>query len=80
MVTSEGEFQDPDRDEERAALDDPDAGFVPGLEMPDNPRWFSPPLYGMKTYGSLYLPRQLATINSYMDELAQMRDEIRERL
>ena len=26
--------------------------------MPNNPRWFSPPLYGLKTYGDLFTPRQ----------------------
>jgi putative DNA methylase len=32
--------------------------WKPDVAMPDNPRWFSPPLYGLKTYGDLFTPRQ----------------------
>jgi putative DNA methylase len=33
--------------------------WKPDLAMPDNPRWFSPPLYGLKNFGDLFTPRQL---------------------
>ncbi|MFW5696114.1 MAG: hypothetical protein ACOCYB_13160 [Alkalispirochaeta sp.] len=39
----------------------------PGVEMPDNPRWFSPPLYGLKTYGDLFTPRQLTALTTFSD-------------
>jgi putative DNA methylase len=29
--------------------------WKPDLQMPDNPRWFSPPLYGLMTYGDLFI-------------------------
>ncbi len=30
--------------------------WKPEVAMPENPRWFSPPLYGLKTYGDLARP------------------------
>lgn len=30
--------------------------WKPEVEMPANPRWFSPPAYGLKTYGDLFTP------------------------
>ncbi len=33
----------------------------------DNPRWFSPPLYGLKTYGYLFTPRQLVALTTFSD-------------
>jgi putative DNA methylase len=35
--------------------------------MPNNPRWFSPPLYGLKTYGDLFTPRQLVALTTFSD-------------
>jgi putative DNA methylase len=39
--------------------------WKPEVTMPDNPRWFSPPLYGLKTYGELFTPRQLVTLTTF---------------
>lgn len=39
----------------------------PEVLMPENPRWFSPPLYGLKTYGDLFTPRQLIALNAFSD-------------
>lgn len=39
----------------------------PEVEMPENPRWFSPPLYGLKTYGDLFTPRQLVALTTLCD-------------
>ena len=41
--------------------------WSPTIEMPDNPRWFSPPLYGLKTYGDLFTPRQLVALTTFSD-------------
>jgi putative DNA methylase len=30
--------------------------WKPETLMPENPRWFSPPLYGLKAYGDLFTP------------------------
>jgi putative DNA methylase len=50
--------------------------WKPEVAMPDNPRWFSPPLYGLKTFGDLFTPRQLVALTTFSD-LAQ---EARERV
>jgi len=39
----------------------------PQLEMPNNPRWFSPPLYGLKTFGDLFTSRQLVVLETFSD-------------
>ena len=39
--------------------------WKPDVEMPENPRWFSPPLYGLKTYGDLFTPRQLVALMTF---------------
>ncbi len=41
--------------------------WKPEVAMPDNPRWFSPPLYGLKTYGDLFTPRQLVGLTTFSD-------------
>lgn len=41
--------------------------WKPEAAMPENPRWFSPPLYGLKTYGDLFTPRQLVALTTFSD-------------
>lgn len=41
--------------------------WKPSVAMPENPRWFSPPLYGLKTFGDLFTPRQLVALNTFSD-------------
>ena len=41
--------------------------WSPEVKMPDNPRWFSPPLYGLKTYGDLFTSRQLMALTTFAD-------------
>lgn len=41
--------------------------WKPEVEMPANPRWFSPPAYGLKTYGDLFTPRQLVALTTFPD-------------
>jgi putative DNA methylase len=41
--------------------------WKPDVPMPDNPRWFSPPLYGMTVYGDLFTPRQLLALTTFSD-------------
>jgi putative DNA methylase len=47
------------------------------LLMPENPRWFSPPAYGLKTYGDLFTPRQLVALTTFSDLVGEARDRIR---
>jgi putative DNA methylase len=41
--------------------------WQPDLPMPANPRWFSPPLYGLKTFGDLFSRRQLVALTRFSD-------------
>jgi len=49
--------------------------WKPELAMPDNPRWFSPPLYGLKTYGDLFTPRQLVALTTLSDLVHEARQQ-----
>lgn len=49
----------------------------PSGEMPANPRWFSPPAYGMTTWGDLFTVRQLVALTTFSDLVAEARDKIR---
>ncbi|MCW5970213.1 MAG: transposase [Blastocatellales bacterium] len=51
--------------------------WKPDLAMPENPRWFSPPLYGLKTYGDLFTPRQLVALTTFSDLVGEARERIR---
>ena len=41
--------------------------WIPELAMPENPRWFSPPIYGFKTYGQIFTARQLVSLTTLSD-------------
>jgi putative DNA methylase len=45
----------------------------PEVDMPENPRWFSPPLFGLKSYGSLFTNRQLQALNTFSDLIHEVR-------
>ena len=51
--------------------------WKPEVAMPENPRWFSPPLYGLKTYGDLFTPRQLVVLTTFSDLVQQARERVR---
>ena len=51
--------------------------WKPEVEMPANPRWFSPPLYGLKTYGDLFTPRQLVALTTFSDLVGEAMARIR---
>lgn len=50
--------------------------WKPEVAMPENPRWFSPPLYGLKTYGDLFTPRQLVALTTFSDLVTEARGKI----
>ncbi|MDE2342678.1 MAG: DUF1156 domain-containing protein [Betaproteobacteria bacterium] len=62
--------------EQEAILSSVNAVDVSGLDvdMPDNPRWFSPPGYGMKTFASLFTPRQLVALTTFSDLVSDARE------
>lgn len=48
----------------------------PEALMPENPRWFSPPAYGMKSFGDLFTDRQLVALNTFSDLVHEARAQI----
>ena len=51
--------------------------WKPELAMPNNPRWFSPPLYGLKTFGDLFTPRQLVALTTFSDLVSEAREQVK---
>lgn len=51
--------------------------WKPDVLMPENPRWFSPPLYGLKSYGDLFTARQLVALTTFSDLVGEARERIR---
>ncbi len=47
--------------------------WKPELAMPENPRWFSPPAYGLTTYGDIFAPRQLVALKTFSDLVGEAR-------
>ncbi|MBI5313195.1 MAG: DUF1156 domain-containing protein [Methylocystis sp.] len=45
------------------------------VDMPDNPRWFSPPAYGMKQYVDIFTPRQLVALTTFSDLVGEAREK-----
>jgi putative DNA methylase len=66
----------PTPEHERGARD-AQPSWKPDLAMPENPRWFSPPLYGLKTYGDLFTPRQLVAMDTFSDLVSDARERVR---
>jgi putative DNA methylase len=52
------------------------SGWKPEQSMPDNPRWFSPPLYGLSTYGDLFTNRQLVALTTFSDLVREAREKV----
>jgi len=50
--------------------------WKPEVAMPANPRWFSPPAYGLKTYGDLFTPRQLVALTTFSDLVGEAMQRI----
>ena len=53
-----------------------DPEWRPDLDMPDNRRWFSPPLYGMESFGDLFTDRQLVALTTFSDLVAEARERV----
>ena len=50
--------------------------WQPELRMPNDRRWFSPPIYGFLTYGDLFTPRQLVALTTFSDLVQQARERV----
>jgi len=60
--------------EEAAAKANPT--WRPELELPGNPRWFSPPDYGMPAFGDLFTARQLAALTIFSDLVSEAMEQV----
>jgi putative DNA methylase len=49
---------------------------APEAEMPANPRWFSPPIYGMSSYADLFTARQLTALTTFSDLVGEVRKTV----
>lgn len=49
----------------------------PDLKLPDNPRDFKTPNYGLTTFGDLFTPRQLVALTTFSDLVVEARSKIR---
>jgi len=58
-------------------VSEPEAAWLE-QSMPDNPRWFSPPGYGMKMYKSLFTSRQLVALTTFSDLVGEARERARQ--
>src|SRR4029077_20062331 len=72
-----GRVYDEPTPEHEAAAGKAKPEWKPDVAMPENPRWFSPPLYGLKTYGDLFTPRQLVALTSFSDLVGEVLECIR---
>ena len=69
-------YLDPSAEHELVAQD-ADPEWRPGLHMPGNRRWFSPPLYGLTTFGDLFTDRQLVALTTFSDLVTEARERVR---
>ena len=51
--------------------------WQPDVAMPANPRWFSPPLFGLTTYGDLFTKRQLVALTTFSDLVGEAMQQVR---
>ncbi len=63
--------------EQEASAKEAKPEWKPEQSLPKNPRWFSPPDYGMPTYGDLFTPRQLVTLTTYAKLAGEGMEKVR---
>ena len=62
--------------EKTARMAEPD--WRPQGVMPDDRRWFSPPLYGMTDWADLFTDRQLVALTTFSDLVGEARERVRQ--
>ncbi len=50
--------------------------WKPDMALPDNPRDFKTPNYGLTTYGDLFTPRQLVALTTFSDLVEEVREQV----
>lgn len=51
--------------------------WKPDMKLPDNPRDFKTPNYGLTTFGDIFTPRQLVALTTFSDLVTEVRERIR---
>lgn len=59
-----------------AAADVPAPTGLPSGSVAENPRWFSPPQYGLTKFSDLFTNRQLVALTTFSDLVGEARDQI----
>ena len=68
-------YLNPTAEQESIAREVP-AVWKPDMPLPDNPRDFKTPNYGLTTYGDLFTPRQLVALTTFSDFVQQARERV----
>lgn len=58
------------------AAENAQPAWEPEGELPNNPRDFKTPNYGMKTFASLFTPRQLVALTTFSDLVGEARERV----
>ncbi len=66
----------PPLEEHEAIANEAKPNWEPETPLPDNPRDFKTPNYGMKTYGDLFTPRQLVALTTFSDLVQEARARV----
>ena len=69
------EYNTPTEEQLDAASANAPSEFPLG-ELPNNTRWFSPPLFGIKNYADLYTPRQLFFMTTLCDMVSEIKEAV----
>lgn len=69
------EYYTPTEEQLDAASANPPSELPLG-ELPNNTRWFSPPLFGLKNYTDLYTPRQLMFMTTLSDMVSEIKEAV----
>lgn len=72
-----GVYLSPMQEDEAEARKARPAG-KPDVEMPANPRWFSPRPHGLKTYVDLFTPRQLLALTTFSDLVGEAMERVKQ--
>ena len=76
-IVAEGDrgrvYLDPAAEHETTAREAP-AAWKPDMPLPDNPRDFKTPNYGLVTYADLFTPRQLVALTTFSDLVQEARE------
>jgi putative DNA methylase len=51
--------------------------WKPDGEMPENPRWFSPPEFGLSRFADIFTNRQLVLLSTFCDQIVTVRAQVK---